>query len=76
MTSGTSENTIFRPVLLHPMLSNASLLKGTDSCDLRFNHLFKIRPWFSSYNRLRFRFHCSFSPLFKLDSVCTSIWFK
>ena len=39
MTSGTSENTIFRPVLLHPMLSNARLLKGTDSCDFRFYHL-------------------------------------
>ena len=67
----------FRSVLLHPMLSNVSLLKGTDCWFLQFYHLFILEfNFLLQYNRLHFRFYYSFSPLFKFDNLYIRIWFK
>ena len=66
----------FRSVLLHPMLSNASLLGGTDCWCLQFYHLFNFGLSFLLTIAFVFVFYCRFSPLFKFDSVCSSVWFK
>ena len=60
----------FRSVLLHPMLSNAKPLNGLRLWFLQFYHLFILEfNFLLQYNRLHFRFYCSFSPLFKFDNL-------
>ena len=60
----------FRSVLLQPMLSNASLLRGTDCWYLQFYHLFILDLSFLLTIAFIFVFNCSFSPLFKFDNFC------